>query len=196
MKFHIVKSSRKGSLYPYSGPTCDKADVAPGAVYSDFKEAQADADKLSAHNDVGFVVVDSETGLPPGKPVGLYDLKQIVTAHDAWQALEKNSLEWRVAKMLYCTMLVEHVEEVLGRVCICEADSGLLWRGQTGLGVWVPENGDEGPLMNFGDSVMVEFYYEDAPNKPEWVNFNTLTVFVQGVHDGLKFATTADLKSQ
>ena len=57
----IMKKSR---LYlggvGYAGPTCQKANVQPGRVYTDeeFSTACIDAAKLSDQNPVGFEVVE------------------------------------------------------------------------------------------------------------------------------------------
>jgi len=56
--FIIVKSSRLGSTFPYSGPTCSRAGVEPGKVYTFVSEAQRDAARLAAHNPVGFKVIE------------------------------------------------------------------------------------------------------------------------------------------
>jgi hypothetical protein len=41
---------------PYIGPACKNAGITPGKEYDTREEAQADADKLSKVNPVGFVV--------------------------------------------------------------------------------------------------------------------------------------------
>lgn len=63
LQFIIVKSGRyidEAQASPadaYAGPTCLKANVPPGKVYANFAAAQADAQKLTAHNPVGFEVL-------------------------------------------------------------------------------------------------------------------------------------------
>lgn len=55
-KYYITKASRLGDT-PYFGPTCDASGVEPAKWYDTREEAQKDADKMSAHNPVGFVVM-------------------------------------------------------------------------------------------------------------------------------------------
>lgn len=57
LKWIINKSTRAVSPWPYSGPTCISAGVPQGKIYENWKEAVADAMKLSECNMVGFVVV-------------------------------------------------------------------------------------------------------------------------------------------
>ena len=54
--FIIIKSSRIGSTWPYSGQTCADANVPDGKVYESYIEAVFDAKKLTEWNPVGFVV--------------------------------------------------------------------------------------------------------------------------------------------
>lgn len=46
----------------YSGPTCERAGVEPGRIYSSRAEAKPDAQLLSEFNGVGFYVL--EVGKP------------------------------------------------------------------------------------------------------------------------------------
>jgi hypothetical protein len=61
-KYIIMKSSRafEGATAPwaYRGPTCTDAGVELGKIYNSKEEAQIDADKLTKHNPVGFVVLE------------------------------------------------------------------------------------------------------------------------------------------
>lgn len=58
----IMKSSRAfsgaGAIWAYKGPTCIDAGVKPGKVYHSIEEANNDAEKLTKHNPVGFVVLE------------------------------------------------------------------------------------------------------------------------------------------
>ena len=62
LRFIIVKSTRYvdeaqlTAANAYRGPTCRKAGVEPGVVYSTFEAATADAQKLTQANSVGFDV--------------------------------------------------------------------------------------------------------------------------------------------
>jgi|694.fasta_scaffold13431_22 hypothetical protein len=62
LRFIILKSSRYvdetdlSVTDAYTGPTCRRAKVEPGQVYTSFETAQADADKLSKFNSAGFEV--------------------------------------------------------------------------------------------------------------------------------------------
>lgn len=65
-KYIIMKSSRAfdgaTAAWAYRGPTCSSADVELGKIYDSKEEAQADADKLTKHNPVGFVVLEMGNG--------------------------------------------------------------------------------------------------------------------------------------
>lgn len=62
LSFIILKSTRYvdettlSAADAYRGPTCARAKVEPGLVYSSFENAQADADRLSKFNSAGFEV--------------------------------------------------------------------------------------------------------------------------------------------
>jgi hypothetical protein len=58
MFYYIHKISRLPTS-PYSGPTCERAGVKPGKIYTDYNEALIDAKKLSAVNPVGFSVTNT-----------------------------------------------------------------------------------------------------------------------------------------
>ncbi len=55
MQWIIHKSTRLPD-HPYEGPTCDRAGVPKGKVYTDKGEAERDAALLAGHNAVGFEV--------------------------------------------------------------------------------------------------------------------------------------------
>lgn len=59
--FIIMKKTRSfdnpTKVWAYCGPTCKNAGIEPGKVYSNFDEAQKDADALGQYNPVGFVVL-------------------------------------------------------------------------------------------------------------------------------------------
>lgn len=61
-KYIIMKSSRAfdnpTAPWAYRGPTCAAARVEPGKIYDSKEEAETDADKLTKHNPVGFVVLE------------------------------------------------------------------------------------------------------------------------------------------
>jgi hypothetical protein len=61
MQFVIMKSSRAVDTptpaSAYRGSTCIRAGVEPGKVYDSFETANADAEKLTRYNPVGFVVL-------------------------------------------------------------------------------------------------------------------------------------------
>lgn len=61
-KYIIMKSPRAfdnpTAEWAYRGPTCTVANVELGKIYDSKEEAQADADKLTKHNPVGFVVLE------------------------------------------------------------------------------------------------------------------------------------------
>lgn len=62
IKYIIMKSSRAfdnpTAAWAYRGPTCVSAGVELGKIYDSKEEAQIDADKLTKHNPVGFVVLE------------------------------------------------------------------------------------------------------------------------------------------
>jgi len=57
-KYVIAKTSRMPGLVSYNGPTCKHAGVTGEQVYTDNDEANKDAEKLSEHNPIGFVVYE------------------------------------------------------------------------------------------------------------------------------------------
>lgn len=57
---YIIRKTTRGGMTPYAGPTCARADVTPGVVYSDVQQANEDATKLSKVNPVGFEVVEMQ----------------------------------------------------------------------------------------------------------------------------------------
>lgn len=67
LQFIIVKGSRyldetaATVLDAYAGPTCRRAGVPPGKVYTSFEAAQADAAKLTKKNAAGFDVLTLPT---------------------------------------------------------------------------------------------------------------------------------------
>jgi hypothetical protein len=58
MIWFISKRSRNSG--PYTGPSCKKAGVEPGKIYTNLEEAQRDAVKLNYVNPVGFWVYEKE----------------------------------------------------------------------------------------------------------------------------------------
>lgn len=66
-RYIIVKSSRLSGLArwrdAYSGPACDVAGVVPGKLYADLEVALREAEELSKHNPVGFIVVQVGTDM-------------------------------------------------------------------------------------------------------------------------------------
>lgn len=67
MKYVVVKSSRRGNNRTYTGTGWERAGTQPPTLrnglsrhenfcYDNYDEAQADADMLSKHNHLGFVV--------------------------------------------------------------------------------------------------------------------------------------------
>lgn len=56
MPFVIAKSCREPRRESYSGFSCGLAGVEPGLVYATRKEAEIDAQKLTAVNPIGFIV--------------------------------------------------------------------------------------------------------------------------------------------
>ncbi len=61
IKWIINKSSRLISDIPYAGPSCDSAGVEPNKIYENWQDAVTDAQKLTAVNPVGFVVIPIST---------------------------------------------------------------------------------------------------------------------------------------
>lgn len=57
MQYYFIRKRGRSTLNPYDGPACAEAGVPRGAWYLSEQEAQADADRLSAVNPVGFEVV-------------------------------------------------------------------------------------------------------------------------------------------
>jgi hypothetical protein len=65
--FVLRKKSRwERNIRPYQGWTCSVAGITPGQIYTDKELAEADAQKLSKANPVGFDVV----------PVKLQEIEQ------------------------------------------------------------------------------------------------------------------------
>ena len=57
MAWMIQKKSRVATS-PYCGPECKRAGVPRGLIYEHRGDAEHDAELLSAHNPVGFEVVE------------------------------------------------------------------------------------------------------------------------------------------
>ena len=60
MSHWIITKRSRDSRSPYSGQTCVAAGVRRGEVYTDRRSAESDAEELSKHNPVGFVVQEYE----------------------------------------------------------------------------------------------------------------------------------------
>lgn len=56
MKQYIIHKKSRLAWHPYTGPTCDKANVPRGKIYTSKIEAIKDAEKMNAFNPVGFTV--------------------------------------------------------------------------------------------------------------------------------------------
>ena len=54
---YVICKSTRIEFYPYSGPSCEVANVPPGKVYDCREDALRDASRLTAANPVGFEVV-------------------------------------------------------------------------------------------------------------------------------------------
>jgi hypothetical protein len=54
---YIVRKKSSGDVTPYEGISCLAAKVEPGRIYTDRKEAEADAAKLSSVSLIEFDVV-------------------------------------------------------------------------------------------------------------------------------------------
>lgn len=77
----IVKASRLGSEDPYTGPSCERAGVCPGRVYSYKWLASMDAHKMSNVNLVGFRVVPykpTSCAIPNPRLIRSTDRKDII----------------------------------------------------------------------------------------------------------------------
>ena len=57
MSSYIIHKSTRYPGWPYQGPACEAVGIEPGKVYSSRQEAERDAERLTAHNPVGFLVV-------------------------------------------------------------------------------------------------------------------------------------------
>lgn len=53
----IIRKSTRCEVWPYSGPSCDRAGIVAGKIYESEELAQTDARKLAKVNGVGWHVV-------------------------------------------------------------------------------------------------------------------------------------------